>query len=41
MSYLHHSVFFYELIVAGCECQIPAYAQPTNKCNNPEHVHVK
>lgn len=39
MSYLHHSVFFYKLIVAGCERQIPVYAQCANKRNNSEHVH--
>lgn len=38
MSYLHHCVFFYELIVAGCECQVPVYTQCANKRNSPEHV---
>lgn len=40
MSYLHHGVFFYELIIAGCERQVPVYAQRANKRNNSEHVHV-
>jgi len=38
-SYLHHGIFFYELIVSGCERQIPVYAQYANKRNHMEHVH--
>lgn len=41
MSYLHHGIFFYEFIVAGCERQVPIYTQCANNCNNPEHVHSK
>lgn len=37
--YLHHGVFFYELIVAGRERQVPVYVQRTNKRKNPERVH--
>lgn len=39
LIYLHHGVFFYELVVAGCERQVPVYAQRANKRNDPERVH--
>lgn len=41
--YLHHGIFFYEFIVAGCERLVPVYTQrANNNCKNyPVRVHSK